>query len=942
MSTWRRIVVCAVGIMLISLGSTGLVPHEAMAQQTTAAIAGKMNDTEGKPAPDVEVVARNSETGAYQIAYSDGMGRYRFLALTPGRYQVIARSLNYAQVTEQNVTLVLGHTTEVDFTLTPKDIQTGAVVVVAQQPLVDTKKSDLSEVVQPEQIRDLPLNSRNFLELAEVAPGAKGSTGGRGPVTTGAENSRFMTAYIDGGDFKNDDLGGVLGTSFGFTTNIVPEDAIQEFQVITSMYKAEFSKASNGIINAITKEGTNEFHGSTFGLFRTDGLNSRGPFETVTNPLTGRAKPDFNRQQYGFSLGGPIVMDKTHFFLSFERDNINNFNTVYTSGKQPALDGTFKNPTDENLFLAKLSQEFSSNNSLDVRWLDVSTDNKPGNFGNTFAYSNGFNLSFRLSSLLAYDRWILGPNTINELRLHYERYRKDASPNSTDPEHQYLSSNIFTGWNANQPQSEQQDKYQIRDEIEQMIPNMAGTHALKGGITLTRERFFSEAAFFSGGRFVFRTDTSALPVQGLVGFGDPTTESWNTAFGAYVQDDWTPISQLTFNLGLRWDFETNMYNNNGYTNPFAGDTALTNHIPAAYASTGDRKVDYGQVQPRVGFAWNVFDDNSTVIHGGAGIFYDRIIWNLPSNELQNGKYSIYSVSFVAHPELVTTNAAQLATDVKNGLVGTPAPALTLFPSSLPTAHTNQYSIGFSHQISSDMAASVDYVHIRGFNEYTSYNVNYQKGVGGPRVATPQFGGLALITATGSSWYDGIQFGVNRPYRGDWQLQVSYTLSWAFNTFDDPFQGYVFQSSILRAPSLQDERHRLVTSGIVNLPLGFQASGIVTLASPRPIGPTSATTGRDDNNDGVTTDDFPASGRNSIRPNPGKLRNWTRDVDLRITKYFDIPSSPVRLALIAEAFNAFNWTNYTSYVSLQRLGSLFGTPNAASNPRQVQLGLRASF
>lgn len=131
----------------------------------------------------------------------------------------------------------------------------------------------------------------------------------------------------------------------------------------------------------------------------------------------------------------------------------------------------------------------------------------------------------------------------------------------------------------------------------------------------------------------------------------------------------------------------------------------------------------------------------------------------------------------------------------------------------------------------------------------------------------------------------------------------------------------------------------MTSGVVNLPAGFQLSGVVTIASPRPIG---VTTGLDNNLDGTTTDDFPASGRNSIRPDPGKLRNWDKDVDLRVTKYFDIPSSPVRLALIAEAFNVFNWTNFTNYVSILRLGPVFGTPNAASNPRQVQLGLRATF
>ena len=159
----------------------GLIPAKITAQVTTAEIIGTVADQKGSPAEDVEVVARNEETGNYQITYSAANGEYRLHLLTPGLYQVMARQLNFDTMVRKNIQLLIGQTTVVNFALTPKGLEEKEVVVEAEAPLIDTKKSDLSVVVQPEQIQNLPLNSRNFLELAEVAPGAKVSTGGRGP-----------------------------------------------------------------------------------------------------------------------------------------------------------------------------------------------------------------------------------------------------------------------------------------------------------------------------------------------------------------------------------------------------------------------------------------------------------------------------------------------------------------------------------------------------------------------------------------------------------------------------------------------------------------------------------------------------------------------------------------------------------------------------------------
>jgi hypothetical protein len=253
-----------IGLLITTIAAGLVLPSPAFGQVTTAILEGTVLDDKGSSIPDVEVVARNQETGYYQIVYSSEKGKYRIPFLPPGMYEIRASRVSFSTVTKKDISLAVGQTTVIDFTLASSEIQEKEVLVEARTPMVDTKKSDLSVTVRAEQIEAMPLNSRNFLELAEIAPGAKVSTGGRGPVTTGAVNSRFISAFIDGGEFKSDGLGGVLGTSFGVTTNVVPEDAIREFQVITSLYKAEYSDASSGIINAVTKSGGNELHGSAF------------------------------------------------------------------------------------------------------------------------------------------------------------------------------------------------------------------------------------------------------------------------------------------------------------------------------------------------------------------------------------------------------------------------------------------------------------------------------------------------------------------------------------------------------------------------------------------------------------------------------------------------------------------------------------------------------
>src|SRR5690242_5805748 len=320
-----------------------VAPAIALAQQTTGNITGRIVDAQGAAVPGVTVTARSSQTGFVRTDVSDGEGIYRLTSLPVGTYDVTAELSGFSTFSRKEVVVNVAQTTDLNVELKLAGV-TESVNVTAEQPMVKTTDSSVGGVVDVTKIESLPLNGRQFANLAATIPGV--GLGFHSDPTKSTQfspqiaggNGRNVNYQIDGGDNNDDTVGGLL--------QLYPLEAIQEFNFITQRYKAEYGRSNGGVMNIVTKSGTNQYQGSWFSLFRDKSMNAR----TETERLSNSGKQPYRRYQYGGSFGGPISLDKAHFFAAYERTQQDTQQTVNTLGMFPTLDGTFATPSRENLF----------------------------------------------------------------------------------------------------------------------------------------------------------------------------------------------------------------------------------------------------------------------------------------------------------------------------------------------------------------------------------------------------------------------------------------------------------------------------------------------------------------------------------------------------------------------------------------------------------------
>ncbi|CUS90226.1 TonB-dependent receptor, partial [Candidatus Kryptonium thompsonii] len=832
-------------IALISLLSLILLTSLTLAQGSgayTASVTGKIVDNEGKPIPDVEVIAKNVETGYTRGAITTAGGNFKIFLVPPRTYEINALHIAYGKQTKV-VELGVGERVTVNFTLVSKELQVGEVVVTAEALDYEVKKAELSVPLRPQQISALPVNTRNFLELTSLVPGMKpiGATFG-----SGALQPTWVGFYFEGTEFKNEIVEGGLAGQFLSGGNPFPLDAVKEARVITQLYKAEYSKAAGGVVSAVSKSGTNEFHGSVFFTYRDKQLNARGPFE--------KEKPGFKRRQTGVSLGGPIIRDKLHFFVSYEGTFLDKFATVVVGPLFSQYAGTFHVPFGGHVGLARLTFQPSVNHFFDFSYYGRFDRDYMG-IGGLSVYERGRLFYNRVYNYVLKHQYIISPNLMNELRINFQRYNWEIANIAPFPTPGKIYPSAYIGAFSHAPQNWFQDRYALYNDITYAM----GNHVFKGGFFIQRLRYEANQKLYLHPIFYFQYDTSTAPYQARVGVGTPTVEKWNTQLGIYIQDDWNVTPYLTLNLGIRWDYESNMINND-FAVPDTVRRDLQQFFPAKYFSTGkDRKPYLKAFQPRFGFSYDISKEGKTVIFGGAGIYYDRHVWNVASDEILRYTWKVYYLDF--GPGKLTWdnryyNRDELLNLIAQGRV--PAPEIFLIPNDLKPPMTVQFSVGLRQRIS-DVLLSLSYTKVLGYNEITTYNANSKSRL------TKKYGPIQVWTDAGNSWYDAIYFTFDKPYKpGSWGLNIAYTVSWTYDEFDNTiYYGYLYYTSpdmLKKAPSSLDERHRISINGIFELPFGFKLSGWGTFATGRPY---LVFTGTDDNGDGVIGNDYPAGlGRNA--------------------------------------------------------------------------------
>ncbi|TAM56141.1 MAG: TonB-dependent receptor [Acidobacteria bacterium] len=972
---------------------TLLVCSQAGAQGTTASIGGTVSDKRG-PLPGATVAAKNVQTAfVYKVTAGED-GRFLLGGLPPGTYELMVYSEAYKPAS-QTVTVFLGQANKVNFVLTPEKVFVGEATVVgeATKVLVDTRSSVVATNITPEQMQTLPMNNRNFLAFSALAPGISFTqdTDAQGQYfSSGGAKPEQVNVFIDGLSYKNDIIKGGAFMQDSVRGNPFPQNAVQEYRVMTQNFKAEYEQASAAVITAVTKSGGNVFHGDLFFLYQNKSMVTQDDFAKAR----GDAKPPYTRKQFGLSLGGPIIKDKLNFFVSFEGTNRDVVSSVFhggSYGQAPAnvkaiLDpygtGALSSPFTSRLYFGKLSWQPSTAQTLDLSYNKRDESDIRG-FGGQTTKDAAQNFKVKTDAAVLRHQLMVGNNTLNEGSLTWQKMEWiQGTPASNQPELNYLG--LLQVGGSPTTQDLTQKKVGLRDDLT-YFADWHGSHTLKVGFTANWMKYDMVKDQVGNPLFEFRSDDNwQYPFHAQIGFGNPALAFDNTQYGLYAQDDWTIASNLTINAGVRWDYETNMLNNNWvtpasvisglqsacrhYDQPIGGknDWCLTDVFNINdYISTGSNRKSYkGMVQPRLGFSWDPSGNGKTVVFGGWGLYYDRIPLNDIYDEQFRHRWGIYDFCFTNDPAKVGVpgavggcNAAPILWDPSyqsaaglRGLIASGVQQgyeLFLLNNNTHPPRSTQWNLGLRQQLG-DWLASFTYANSRGYNGLvwsfgalppgTPFNDRW-----GDSIPIPGYGFTMRGYDLRKTWYDGYILTLDKPYTSDsrWGFDLAYTYADAKQQAStDDGVAFAFDSlppHFATFQSVYTEKQKLIMSGTVGLPAGFTVSGIVTLSSGLPFYYTDCRKGYDQC--------FTAAQDPPKQSFLGIKQFAYRSVDLR-AEWDAKVAGDFRLGLIGEAFNVFNFANDSCFDGWTGgpggLNAHFSQPTCQFNTRRFQVGAKVSF
>jgi len=959
----------------------------AQGRATTADLGGRVLDSSGASVPGVIVTAINVETNLTRTVTTGTDGRFSIPVLPPGTYTVKLELSGFATEVREGLILTLGASLDLDFTLKVAGTSE-QVTVVGEMPLIDTQKTSVTTDVSQQQIANLPINGRSFNSFSVITPGVstdrtpqQGASATSGLTFTG-QRGRSNNITVDGLDNNDATVGSVRA--------VFSQEAVREFQVLTNSYSAEFGKASGGVVNIVTKGGTNRTDGNLFVFYRNDALNSKEHFEKYdpAGNAIDRAKAPFEQIQFGATLGGPIKRDKTFYFMAAERFAADTNNFVTIDDKTPislfgqplgtAADiirragfpvdtGNVPYRVTTTSFLAKVDHQFSPNQSLAVRFnLSDAYNENVEPWGGLVAKSRGAYLASDDVMFAAGHTAILSERLVNELRVQVAS--RDQKVISLDPlcsgecdlETEGGPTLEITGVaSVGRQRFTPQPRKNVRYEVLDTVSFYRGSHQFKAGFDWNYINHESQALpLHFGGRYIFQplpaipgilpapiTAIQAvalgLPAAYVQGYGDSNRPYGYQDVSLFAQDDWRIKSGLTLKYGVR-------YQNQFW--PTIRYETVRGIDPYGYPS------DNNNLAPRVAVAWDPTDQHKTVIHAAYGIYYDNHITAVAGiTDLVDGR----------------DNVRTLVARFPNSLAGWRAPDHKLPESSagaypslvisidpgLKTPYAHHLSAGFDQELTPHYSVSVNFVFARGLNQLGTIDYNpvmpslgagrRPEDVVGP--AGPIAGSSASIlqyTTFGETWYRGLTLALTRRFSDKAQFLMSYTISKAEDNSTDYQSAFIpqdngrgrddanpkglpvgFDPDSERGPSLQDERHRFVFSFVYTLPAALQFSTIITAASGRPY---NILAGADLNGDG-DGGTFPSDRARATLADPSS--SVLRDTGtLPSQATMDIRLSR-RFALgkdvsVDGIFEVFNLFNRTNYTDIN---NIFGTGAYPSSP-----------
>lgn len=955
-------------LVVVALASANL----AAAQVRLAEVSGTVTDESAALLEGVTITVTEATTGQKRSTLTGSRGNYLVTTLPVGVYDVRAEREGFGAVVIEKIQLGIGENVRLDIRMKVADVSE-TIVVKAEPPLIDPTTSDLAGKIGQAQIEELPLSGRHWMFLAGLAPGIKAVDRGGGrdagsEPTAGIGDYRMTKVFVDGAPVQN--------SANPHVEMQLSKEVLAEFEVVANRFDAVMGHAGTVIVNAVTKSGTDHVRGSAFFYWRDDSLNAKDFF-------TGRVEP-YSERQYGGTFGFPVFKGRTHTFLSYERQVESE--TLSANTAIPSLDAPADSTDTRNLYFGRFDHSLTPNHRLQLRAnrFDRLQPNAGIGGARTVAHANTWEVKIH--------RYDVGVNSVfgNRFTNQFLGTYMDTVKRGTHVAGPHLV-HLFPTLNL-PPKSMgvEHPFYWFARNDSSYVFEKGGQHSLKFGGEYQHVTLHSWNGATAQGIFFYDQDPQNIatccagpdpskwdrsqfpaPVAFLQTLGDLAVSAPNDIYSAYLQDDWKMSQYLTFNLGMRYDLEV------GSLAHDATGLAVERH-----------KNDTDNLQPRLGFVWDVKGTGKTLVRGGGGLYYDQFWLNVALGQRRTNsgrQLRVQRINPTRDPNFANDPLGGRTFDDFKRLGGAD---VVVIPAEAEQPHVWTWSIGLARQLTQDLAISADYVNQRSDSMIRSFDSNlfccmadgnawpigsgvypelggFVQGRGRP---DPRFNQIRNDTADGRSRYHGLQVALNKRMRKNYQFGMSYLLSknMADHSGLGSFPNNQFNPADEYSRAVQDQRHLFVANWVSHLPYGIGFSGIVSMGSPRPIftllgGVSGGLTGSVDiNGDRVFSGD---------RPTCGKDPRWTRGctalgipngqriprnplttgsffkVDVRLSKRIHIARTDVDFGI--EAFNLFNRKNFDPTLYNDVLSSpQFGQPGRSDAlpyvPRQIQLGARVAF
>lgn len=929
------------------------------AQSGDAEVTGLVKDSSGAPVGAAAMSLINADSGFLRSTTTDSEGRYRFVAVPPGRYTLKTEATGFKTESATGFVINIGARVDHNVTLTVGNVQE-AITVTGEVPPVDTSKGEVAGVVTQQQMEALPVNTRQFLNLALLMPG----------TTQDASRTFYNNVQLGGGGrfYANGfSVDGVTNTwaEQGEPRQNIPQGAVQEFKVNTNQFKPEAGLAMGGFVAVVTKSGTNTFHGEAFEYFRNAVLNHDNKFTEAALAQAGvTGKAPFNRNQFGGDVGGPIFKNRTHFYAAYERTQIDDSYTIFVPAAAlkfyaPNV-GVFDKPSYDQMLNLRLDHQINQSQHAFFRYSQEWNKQTYQGCSNS-SESNCYDGLIPRRSFVAGHTWTPSATLVNDFRFQYAFASFLLGPsgkniftdlgNYSDQrlallEPVYIFPSFRYGFGYNELGVE--TRWQFKDDM----TLIRGNHAVKFGFDFSHIPFADDSTTNYKGSWTFATDQpfnpkdpstiAALskPTQFTAAIPGQYTPVPVSHYGVYVQDDWRIHRDLSLSLGVRWDREVGSYNEALNPASFAK--------PIPFMGDPSQRGQSANFGPRLGLAWNIKGTGRDVLRAGAGMYYNNIqtLLNFPEN--RNLLLCNVLISNPTYPDPYGGKSP-------SAFCSSAAPTVTVLDKNFSMPYSEQFTGGYSRQLTSDFSIHVDGVYMHTLRDWRNWDMNYPNAAGVRPLV--DFARVLDHKSISQYKYKGMYVRAEKRFSKGLQFLVSYTFA---SSRDDNPQGQVTNQANYNldwGAAGIDRRNALVASGSYLLPFKITMGVVWQIRSSLPfsafstiqvdgvtqfVAGTSRNLGNRDNGALLSAVNAYRAGLNLAAIPASQIDSSSfNSFDLKLSRPI-YTKKEMRIDVVGQAFNLFGRTNLTGGNNTSATSAGFGQILGASNLQQAELAVRFSF